>query len=61
MVGIESRTIRGIGSGKGRHRNTMSISLPLKQMIKIGIFEHPQHHARADTLRVATNQDSQLW
>jgi hypothetical protein len=47
---VETRTIRGIGSGEGCHRDSVWISLPLEELIKIGILEHPQHYRHAVTL-----------
>lgn len=46
-MSIERRAIREIGSGEGRHRNSMWIALPLEELIKIGIFEKPQQDAHA--------------
>jgi hypothetical protein len=59
VMRIELRTVRGVGPGEGRHRNSKWVSLPLKELIKIGILEHTQHHTHTINLWVAT--DKTAW
>jgi hypothetical protein len=51
VVRIERSAIGRVGSSEGRHRNSTGISLPLEELIKIGILEDPQSHAHVNHTR----------
>jgi hypothetical protein len=50
VVPIERCTVRGVGSGEGRHRDSTGISLPLEDLIEIGVLDHPKPDAHANSL-----------
>ncbi|GAA2149721.1 hypothetical protein GCM10009844_29700 [Nocardioides koreensis] len=48
VVPVERSTVGRLRSREGRHRDGTRISLPLEELVEIGILELPQPHAHVD-------------
>jgi hypothetical protein len=47
VVSIERFTVGGVGSRERRHRDSTGISLPLEELVEIGVVDDPQADAHA--------------